>query len=329
MTVRVLYLAPLGTAACMLAGCDGVQSTLAPQGPEAERVLLLLMVLTVGGGIILLAVIAFAAFALFARRSRAWIATETLIIGGGIVFPIVTLTAVLGYSLILTGTVSSSSATGEPLRLSVVGEQWWWRVTYLQAGRRIESANELRIPVGRPVQVELASADVIHSFWVPKLAGKLDMIPGRKTVLTLAASTPGVSRGQCAEYCGGAHALMSFYVVALPEAEFETWLAREAAPAQVPEDAEGRAGQLLLLSHGCGGCHAIRGTPAVGRIGPDLTHVGSRMSLGAATLPNDAAAIGRWIRDNQHIKPHNRMPPFGIFTDTELAALSSYLANLK
>ncbi|MGY3622521.1 cytochrome c oxidase subunit II [Bradyrhizobium sp. USDA 10063] len=326
---RHLNLVPAGAAACVLAACDGVQSSLAPQGPEAERVLLLFSVLAIGGGIILLAVIALVTMALFASGARAWLATEKLIIGGGIVFPIATLTAVLGYSLVATRAASNPAVIGEPLRISVIGEQWWWRVIYADAGRRVESANELRIPVGRPVEIELSSADVIHSLWVPKLAGKLDMIPGRKTVLNLAATTPGVSRGQCAEYCGGAHAFMSFYVVALPKAEFESWLDRQAAPARAPVDADQRAGQLLLLSHGCGSCHTIRGTSAVGTIGPDLTHVGSRMSLAAGALSNDAAAIARWITDNQHVKPQNRMPPFGIFTEKELTWLSSYLAELK
>jgi cytochrome c oxidase subunit 2 len=216
------------------------------------------------------------------------------------------------------------------LQLAISGEQWWWRVTYTTAdGRRVESANELRIPVGRPVRIELTSADVIHSLWIPKLAGKLDMIPGRKNVLHLTANTPGVSRGQCAEYCGGAHALMSFYVVALPPAEFETWLSKEAEQARPASDSESNAGQMLFLSHGCGGCHTIRGTAANGRIGPDLTHLGGRMSLAAATLPNDEAAIAHWITHNQHIKPTNRMPPFGIFSKTELATLSRYLSGLK
>jgi cytochrome c oxidase subunit 2 len=247
-----------------------------------------------------------------------------------LVFPIVTLTALLAYGLTVTGAALHPPALGAPLRVSVVGEQWWWRVVYHDSdGTRIESANELRIPVDRPVEIELSSADVIHSFWVPKLAGKLDMIPGRTTKLRLAATSPGVSRGQCAEYCGGAHALMAFYVVALPQPEFESWLAREAEPAVAATDAETMMGAMLFMSHGCGSCHRVRGTGAVGTIGPDLTHVGSRMSLAAAALPNDAAAFARWITDNQHIKPKNRMPPFRIFSETELNALSVYLANLK
>jgi cytochrome c oxidase subunit 2 len=226
---------------------------------------------------------------------------------------------------------SARDFSNEPsLRIAVDGRQWWWRVVYSDPnGNRIESANEIRIPVGQTVKLELTTSDVIHSFWVPRLAGKLDMIPGRKNVLTLVARESGVSRGQCAEYCGGAHALMSLYVVALPKMEFAAWLDHEAKPAAPTTDPEARAGQMLFLSHGCGGCHTIRGTPAVGTIGPDLTHVGSRMSLGAAALPNDQASIARWITENQHIKPENRMPPFAIFNNKELSSLSLYLSGLK
>jgi cytochrome c oxidase subunit 2 len=316
--------------ALALAGCDGVQSSLAPQGPEAARVFILFLVLTVGGAVILIGVIALTAIGLFARpRWRERLGNETLVIGLGLLFPIITLTALLAYGLTMTGATLHPPMPGAPLRVSVVGEQWWWRVVYRDGGRSIESANELRLPVDRPVEIELGSADVIHSFWVPKLAGKLDMIPGRTTKLRLSVTTPGVSRGQCAEYCGGAHALMAFYVVALPPPEFEDWLAREASPAMAAASPEAMAGELLFMSHGCGACHRVRGTAAVGSIGPDLTHVGSRMSLAAATLPNDAAAFARWIVDNQHVKPQNRMPAFRIFSETELRALSVYLANLK
>jgi cytochrome c oxidase subunit 2 len=222
---------------------------------------------------------------------------------------------------------SPAGSGAASVRIAVIGEQWWWRVVYVAPdGRRIESANEIRIPVGQPVALELTTADVIHSLWIPKLAGKLDMIPGRKNVLNVVANEPGISRGQCAEYCGGAHAMMSLYVVAMPENEFETWLAREASPALV---AQSGAGQRLFFAGGCGACHAIRGTRAQGRIGPDLTHLGSRMSLAAATLPNRAEDIARWIRDSQHVKPENRMPPYGIFSADELAALAGYLADLK
>lgn len=314
--------------AVIVSGCDGVQSALAPTGAEAERVWLLFWILTVAATVIMLAVIVLAAIAIV--RRPAWIGSETLILGGGLVFPVVTLSVLLGYGLMLMNAAAEPVGEGAPLRLSVRGEQWWWRVTYhTDDGKRIESANEIRIPVGRPVRIELTTADVIHSLWIPKLAGKLDMIPGRTTVLNLTANVPGVSRGQCAEYCGGAHALMSLYVVASPPEEFAAWLERETTAARTAPDPEIAAGQMLFVSHGCGGCHTIRGTSAAGTIGPDLTHVGGRMSLAAATLPNDTAAFARWIRNNQHVKPDNRMPPFRIFSDSELAMLSHYLASLK
>jgi cytochrome c oxidase subunit 2 len=332
MTTRpALPLIILLALALALGGCEGVQSVIAPEGPQAARIALLFWVLTAGGTVILVGVIVLTAMAMSGRRPpEHWLSGEPLVIGGGLVFPIVLLTALLGYGLFVMRADTAPAAAGDALRIAVVGERWWWRVTYRDdSGARFESANEIRIPVGRTVALELTSADVIHSFWVPKLAGKLDMIPGRTNVLTLSADRPGVSRGQCAEYCGGAHALMSFHVVAMPPQDFEAWQQREAGPAQEPQRPIEREGMLLFISHGCGACHAIRGTTASGTIGPDLTHVGSRRSLAAATLPNDTEAIARWIADNQHIKPGNLMPPFRIFSEDELAALAAYLASLR
>jgi cytochrome c oxidase subunit II len=320
------------TAACALAvgGCEGVQSALAPQGPEAERVARLFWALTIGSAAILAGVVMLTAVALIGGApARRRLDNETVIIAGGIVFPVVTLTAVLAWSEIVMG-ANATRSDDNVVRIGVVGERWWWRVIYRDTqGHRFESANELRIPVGRVVEIELTSADVIHSFWVPKLAGKLDMIPGRRNILRLRADAPGAMRGQCAEYCGGPHALMSFHVVAMAEPDFARWLAREAEGAETPRDPTAQQGHLLFMTSGCGGCHAVRGTAAAGTIGPDLTHVGGRMSLAAATLPNNEAEFARWIRDGQHIKPENLMPPFGIFNESELAALSRYLASLK
>jgi cytochrome c oxidase subunit 2 len=301
------------------------------EGHEAERIAALFWILTAGGSVVLAAVVLLTLAALSGSDGwRQWLASERMVIVAGIAFPVVTLSALLVSGLLLTNANSKIPIGSENLRISVVGEQWWWRVGYADAdGRRFESANEVHIPVGVRVAVELTTADVIHSFWVPKLAGKLDMIPGRKTVLHLQAMQAGVSRGQCAEYCGGAHALMAFNVVAMDRQVFEKWLAHEASPAIPrlnPREVEGRS---LFLASGCGGCHTIRGTGAKGSIGPDLTHVGSRLSLAAATLPNDAPAFARWIRDNQHVKPENKMPPFRIFTEAELSTLSRYLADLK
>lgn len=317
--------------ASALGGCEGVQSALAPQGAEAGRIAVLFNILMVGATVIFVGVIALTAVAIFGgARWRGWIGREAVVIGGGIVFPIVTLTALLGHSLVLMRAGGAAADADDALEIAVVGEMWWWRVIYTGPdGRQFESANELRIPVGQPARVKLSSADVIHSFWVPSLAGKLDMIPGRTNVLTLVADKPGISRGQCAEYCGGAHALMSFFVVALLPEEFEAWFAREAAPAAPPADTTAEEGQRLFLLSGCGACHAVRGTPAAGSIGPDLTHVGGRLSLAAATLEMNRSALMRWIVDNQHIKPENRMPPFRIFAEPELAAISTYLEGLR
>ncbi|HEX7061188.1 MAG TPA: c-type cytochrome [Woeseiaceae bacterium] len=344
---RLAATAPAAVAGMFAAGCSGVQSALEPAGREAAHIDELFIGVTAFCTLVFVAVFAAAGVALFGGRGlRARLANDRVVIGGGIVFPMVALSVLLGLAVYVmsfggsagrgTGlrlhvdeAMASEAARESGLAIAVSGERWWWRVTYvLPDGRRFESANELRLPVGEPVPVLLTSPDVIHSFWVPKLAGKLDMIPGRVNTQTITATEPGVSRGQCAEYCGGAHALMAFYVVAMPPDEFSAWLAREAGPAAATGAAEER-GQALFMRYGCTGCHAVRGTGARGTIGPDLTHVGSRYSLGAGILPNDAAAFARWIRDNQHLKPENLMPPFEIFTDAELGELAAYLEHLE
>jgi cytochrome c oxidase subunit 2 len=307
-----------------------VQSAFAPIGAEAGRINVLFWIMTIGGTLIFIAVMALAAIAIWGSPGwRARLSRENLITGLGIVFPVVVLTILLVYGLF----VLRAGAVAVPengMRIAISGERWWWRVTYTDDnGNEIATANELHIPVGEPVALELTSPDVIHSFWAPRFAGKLDMIPGRTNILTLTATEEGISRGQCAEYCGGAHAFMSFHVVAQAPEAFEAWLANEAAPAREPQtDAEQR-GARLFQSAGCGACHAVRGTPATGVIGPDLTHVGGRMSIAAATLPNDAEAFARWISNNQHIKPENLMPPYEIFSDPELQDLALYLESLK
>ncbi|MBB2971392.1 cytochrome c oxidase subunit II [Mesorhizobium sp. RMAD-H1] len=320
-----------GALLLLASGCAGVQSALDPAGAEAGRIHTLSWVLILFCTAVFIITAVIAAAALFgSERWRRRLSGEKLIIGAGLIFPAVTLTLLLAYGIIVLGMGGSPADTQDGLRISVVGERWWWRVIYHdENGRRIESANELRIPAGRPVRIDLTSADVIHSFWVPKLAGKLDMIPGRVNTLTLDVEKPGVSRGQCAEYCGGAHALMSFFVIAMAEGDFAAWLANEAKQAGEPTGNSERRGRELFMASGCGACHTVRGTAASGTIGPDLTHVGSRHSLAAATLPNDAEAFARWIRDGQHIKPENLMPAYRIFTDEELASLSSYLAQLR
>jgi cytochrome c oxidase subunit 2 len=175
----------------------------------------------------------------------------------------------------------------------------------------------------------LKTQDVIHSFWVPSLAGKLDMIPGHVNAYRFAATRPGVYRGQCAEYCGAQHALMAFYVVAMAREEFETWYADQVAPAPEPILPLLAKGKALFLENGCGACHTVRGTLADGKLGPDLTHVGSRLSLAAGTFPNNRGTLAGWIASAQHLKPDNLMPSFGNLQGEELRAIAAYMDSLK
>ena len=300
---------------------DGIQSTLNPQGPDAALIAEMSWVLFAGAALIFLVVMALAALAVFARRERAArLSPGWLVIGGGIVFPVVTLFALLMYSLARAG--SLLPADENALRIEVVGEQWWWRVHYLDAagGRDFATANEIRVPVGRTVELLLRSGDVIHSFWVPVLAGKLDMIPGRTNRLRLRAERPGEFRGQCAEYCGGPHAFMALFVVAEEEAAFQRWAEEQRKPATEAD---------ASFVANCGSCHTVRGTQAAGALGPDLTHVGSRLSIGAGLLPNNAGALAGWIASSQHLKPGNLMPSFHHFSGEELRAMAAYLQTLK
>jgi cytochrome c oxidase subunit 2 len=320
-----------------LPACGGIQSVLDPQGPSAQQIAVMSWMMFAEGALIFLIVIAFAAYALFASPNRrAKIGRRELIIDGGILVPVVMLSALLVYSFTVTNAIVG---TVEPaaLRIEVVGEQWWWRVHYLDSAgeAQVVTANEVRIPIGQPVELSLKTADVIHSFWVPSLAGKVDMIPGHINTLRLKAERPGVFRGQCAEYCGGPHALMAFYLVAQTPKEFNAWLAAQSRPAQEPRTSFLQRGKTLFLSKECGkddccvDCHTIRGTPADAKRGPDLTHVGSRRSIAAGILPNNIGTLAGWIAGGQHIKPENRMPSFDIYSGEELRALAAYLESLK
>jgi cytochrome c oxidase subunit 2 len=318
-------------ALVLLAGCSGEQSALSPLGVEASEIGLLFWVVT---GICIAVLILVTVFTLIAAgpqgRLRDALRSPRAILIGGVAFPVVVLSGFLIYGLAVLQAGSARAARSEGPEIAIAGKQWWWRVVYTDAeGRKVESANELRLPVGRRVTLLLTSDDVIHSFWAPRFGGKLDMIPGRTLRLTLEAKAPGIGRGQCAEYCGGAHAFMSFYAIAMPPAEFDAWLAAEAKPALEPSDAQAQRGKTVFAQSGCGACHTVRGSAAAGKIGPDLTHVGGRMSLAAATLPNDAASFARWIRDSRHVKPENLMPPFGQLGDQQLADLARYLEALQ
>jgi cytochrome c oxidase subunit II len=277
------------------------------------------------------AVVAFLAIGLLRRRQAAPDETHAtrngtrIIVWAGILVPAVILLIVFAATA-RTLRVLATPERAEELTIHVIGHQWWWEVIYPQQG--FETANELHIPVGRPVQIVLSTQDVIHSFWVPELHGKLDMIPGRTNAYWLQADEPGEYWGECAEFCGIQHAKMAFVVVAEPEAEFTAWLAQQQQPATAPTAALEQEGEQIFLGSTCVQCHAIKGTQATGELGPDLTHLASRRTLGAGALPNNPGSLSGWIANPQHIKPGNLMPASNL-TGSELQALLAYLATLE
>lgn len=302
------------------------QSALAAHGPEAEAVLQLTLVMTVGAAAILALVVVLALLAV--RAPRPWLARPSTIVGLGIAFPAVTLVALVAYATLSVTRPYTDEAPA--VRVELVGHQWWWEVRYLDASGASEfaTANEIHVPAGRPVEVALVSADVLHSFWVPSLAGKLDLVPGRRNTLVIAARSPGTYGGQCAEYCGGPHGQMRLLVVATPPAEFERWRAAQRAPAHEPAQPQAARGKALF-EETCAACHTVRGTRAAGALGPDLTHVAGRATLAAGNLANDPAGRARWIASGQHVKPGNLMPEFRSLAPEELAALDAYLGALR
>ena len=302
-------------------------AVLDPAGPYSEPVTVLAWVLLLGGTLILVIVLGALWVALRGSpRLKTRLGGEKAIWILGFAFPSVVLTGLLVWGLMLTSSLSAARVPEGAMRVKVIGEMWWWRVHYQdgQGRETLRDANELHIPIGQPVLLELEAADVIHSFWVPRLGGKMDMIPGRTNRLLIEADAPGIYKGQCAEYCGGPHALMGFVVVAHTPADFARWQA-----SRLPSQGAGGEGLALFLSSGCAACHTIRGTPARGLAGPDLTHVGSRRTLGAGILPNNPGTMAGWVADSQAIKPANRMPAYHQFSGEELQALTAYLVSLK
>lgn len=308
----------------------GVQSALTPKGEHAARIAEITWVLFIGGAAIFTVVMIFLAFALFGpARLRAWLANRSVIVGGGIVFPVVALTALLVYTFI---GASALARNEEPAaaRVEVVGELWWWRIRYLDPDGKVlfETANDIRIPAGQPVDFLLTSDNVIHSFWVPNLAGKIDTMPGHVNRLRVRADAPGIFRGQCAEYCGAQHAKMSFHVLALTPAAYADWVNAQRTQAIEPSDARLQAGKQYFMQ-ACAQCHTIRGTEARGTLGPDLTHVGSRHTIAAGMLPNNVGALAGWIAGSQHIKPGNQMPSFNELSGEGLRVLAQYMESLQ
>jgi cytochrome c oxidase subunit II len=306
-----------------------LQSVLVAAGPEAAEVVTLIWWMVAGAAVVGIAVLVLLWLALrggpYAPR---WLCDRQLLVAGGIVAPTLVLGALLIFALRHPARlwVAEDQAV---LRVDVVGEQWWWRLRYLDASGAVlfETANELVLPVDLPVTLTLTSADVLHSFWVPALAGKLDVVPGRVNRLTLRADRAGDFRGQCAEYCGGSHAWMALWVRARSTAEYDTWL---LAQRQIAAADLGHRGAAVFLAR-CAHCHTVRGTAAAGGRGPDLTHLASRGTLAAGRLANGAAGRARWLIDSQHLKPGNGMPGYGAadLDDADRTALLAWLDQLR
>ena len=223
-----------------------------------------------------------------------------------------------------------AAAPTKMLTIEMIGHQWWWEIHYADPdpSKRLATANELHVPVGRPVQFRFTSRDVIHSFWAPNLHGKRDLIPGYSSSLWFVADTPGVYRGQCAEFCGLQHAKMGFVIHADPKETFDAWLTASAASPPPPSDSTAAYGQKVFMSAGCSVCHTIGGTEARATVGPILTHLKSRSTIAAGTLANTKENLGRWVLNPQMIKPGAKMPPSPLST-VQLNALLAYLETLK
>ncbi len=319
-------------AAALVAGACGSDSpsALDPKGPASERIAevwwlmlaLAVVVYLVVGGLILVA----------SRRKRDAeehgrrlpLSENAFIWIGGVAVP----TAILVVLAVVTvsSTAELTQADDDPLRIEVEGFKWWWEVRYPDAD--VVTANEVHVPAGRPVEIELTTADVIHSFWVPELAGKVDLIPGQTNVIRLTADQPGEYRGQCAEFCGLQHARMAFLVIADPPQVFDDWIDRRQAPPPEPAPGLAAEGERIFETSSCAGCHAIRGTTARGVSGPDLSDFASRRTIGAVTVENNRENLAEWIVDAQTMKPGNLMPPIAL-EPGELEALLAYLETRR
>lgn len=338
MTVcsRRLLAAPFGATllTLTLAGCGGNQDTLqAHSSQEASIVQLFWVMLAVG--CVGFGLVVFLLFLGWLRRDRAGLtgrggddraATRLVLILGAAV-PIVLLSALFVWAdVFVVGSTAAPTPGSTQLTVDVVAHQWWWEVRY--PGTTAVTANEMHIPIDTRVNVVGTTADVIHTLWIPELNRKVELIPGITNRILLDATSPGVYRGQCAQFCGVQHAHMAIDVVAESPARFRAWLANMARPALPPVTPEQRAGLAVFLSEPCASCHTIRGTPAHGEVGPDLTHLASRATLAALTIPNSPAYLRGWIADPQAVKPGAKMPDVPL-SDRQLDELTAYLSHLR
>ncbi|WP_245758732.1 cytochrome c oxidase subunit II [Tropicimonas isoalkanivorans] len=312
-----------------MSGCTGQQSALIPRGEDAAVQSTLFFVMLVGAVVLWLML---NGLFFYLTRVRPGAVPQRLangmIIIGGLVVPAVLIGALLAWGLSI---LPDQQRSGDGLTIRVTGEQWWWRVEYWPEGAEapIVSANEIRMPVGERVEFALGAKRVIHSFWIPALGGKMDMFPGRDTRVSLKATEPGVYRGQCAEFCGASHAWMAFAAEAMPPADFAAWLDHEASAAVAPSTPDAVAGAEIFAREGCGACHTVRGTDHIGQVGPDLTHVGARHTLGAGRLGATLEDFAAWISHTDELKPEVEMPAYGHLPEEEHRLLAAYLKGLQ
>jgi cytochrome c oxidase subunit II len=327
-------------ACSLLAGCPKQQSALDPAGPQAaliEHLWWFIFWITL---VVYCIVLAIFSAGLAKRRVRdippPTVVHESehenhlsLIVAGSTLITVIILFVILVQSVSASKWESRARSSKNPVTIQVVGHQWWWEVTYpnTQADQTVTTANEIHIPVGVPVVINSTSRDVIHSFWAPNIHGKRDLLPGYNTAVWIQADREGRFRGQCAEFCGHQHAHMAFFIVAESPEKFQAWLQQQLKPAAEPSDALAMRGQQIFTTRTCVMCHTIRGTDAGSRVGPELTHLASRQTIAAGTLPNNTGNLAGWILDSQAIKPGNRMPPNPMSSE-DLQALLAYLQTL-
>jgi cytochrome c oxidase subunit II len=330
-----------GLACAGLATCGAAQNALDPTGDGAVAIASIWWIFFWTCTVVFLLVLAALAWAMLHGRARPEpIAPEVhppparekrlgAIVASAVAMTIVVLFVFTIFSYLVDRKLFAHSGDGE-VNIELVGHQWWWEVRYQDSvpSQSFTTANEIHVPVGALVKLTLDSPDVIHSFWVPNLTGKMDLIPGQQNTTWLTVQQPGVYRGQCAEFCGLQHAHMALFVVAEERQAFESWVARQREPAPDPQSDEAKAGKAVFLSSPCVMCHTIQGTLAGSNTGPDLTHLASRLTLGAGRLPNTRGHLAGWVVDAQTQKPGNAMPP-NLVVGEKLQALLAYLETLQ
>jgi cytochrome c oxidase subunit 2 len=336
MKARILLIESSLLMACT--GCSQPESMMRPGGPAAGNLSQVGWVIFILFGVVAFIMWVLLAWAVSRKRGTLmWHAPwnegggQRWILIGGFAIPLVVLCGVFVFALERMTQFPLHDMGHMNPEIEVVAHQWWWELHYIGNGvdKELTSANEIHIPVGRPVDLVLRTADVVHSFWVPALHGKVEFIPGQPNYIRIQASRPGRYEGQCSEYCGEEHARMRLLVVAQTPAEYDAWMQGQLKPAALPQDAEAMHGQEVFEQAACALCHTVRGTIAMGKVAPDLTHLASREGIAANSYKNNQANLEAWVTHAQSLKPGATMPDLTQFTGTDLRALVAYLRELK